>query len=101
MNSEVVETWHAIIISRNIACAKKLRGLRQKLDALRVQTGPSRSKCEGFRRKLICCKAISFFKTDLNSRLFVYSIDTIQSHRLKFQRFLTSFTIFHAFNDLF
>ena len=29
----------------NIACAVKLRGLRQKLDALRVRTGQSVSKC--------------------------------------------------------
>ena len=35
----------------HIACAKNLRGLRQKLDALRVQTGPSPSKYEGFKRK--------------------------------------------------
>ena len=45
----------------HIACAKKLRGLRQKLDALRVQTGPSLSKYQGFGRKLSCYKDISFF----------------------------------------
>ena len=45
----------------HIACAKKLRGLRQKLDALRVQTGPSLSKYQGFGRKLKCYKDISFF----------------------------------------
>src|SRR3954464_9064449 len=85
----------------HITCVQKLRGLRQKLDALRVQTGPSLSKCEGFSRKLICYKGISFFKTILNSRLFVHSICTIQRHILKFEPFLTSFAIFHAFNDLF
>ena len=42
-------------------CVQKLRGLWQKLDARRVQTGPSLSKYEGFRRKLICFKGISFF----------------------------------------
>ena len=42
-------------------CVQKLRGLRQKLDALRVQTGPSLSKYKGFTRKLICYKDISFF----------------------------------------
>ena len=31
----------------HIACAKKLRGLRQKLDALRVQTEQSLSKYQG------------------------------------------------------
>ena len=45
----------------HITRVQKLRGLRQKLDALRVQTGPSLSKYKGFRRKLICYKDISFF----------------------------------------
>jgi len=45
----------------HITCVQKLRGLRQKLNALRVQTGPSLSKCEGFRRKLNSYKGISFF----------------------------------------
>src|ERR1041385_3168928 len=85
----------------HITCVQKLRGLRQKLDALRVQTGPSLSKHKGFKRKLICYKDISFFLTYFNSRFFLHSICTIQSHILKFQPFLTSFAIFHAFNDLF
>ena len=46
----------------HITCVQKLRGLRQKLDALRVQTGPSLSKYKGFRRKLICYKDISISK---------------------------------------
>ena len=46
-----------------------MRGLRQKLDALRVQNGQSLSKYQGFGRKLICYKGISFFGTYLNSRL--------------------------------
>ena len=37
-----------------------MRGLRQKLDALRVQNGQSLSKYQGFGRKLICYKGISF-----------------------------------------
>ena len=45
----------------HITCVQKLRGLRQKLDALRVQTGPSLSKYKGLRRKLISYKDISFF----------------------------------------
>src|SRR4051812_3420329 len=85
----------------HITCVQKLRGLRQKLDALRVQTGPSFSKYKGFRRKLSCYKDISFFKTYFNSILFLHSMCTIQSHILKFQPFLTSFAIFNAFNDLF
>src|SRR5215216_533111 len=46
----------------HIECAKNLRGLRQKLDALRVQTGQSLSKYQCFGRKLICYKGIPFFK---------------------------------------
>src|SRR3954466_12229375 len=45
----------------HINCVQKLRGLRQKLDALRVQTGPSLSKYKGLRRKLICYKDIAIF----------------------------------------
>ena len=85
----------------HIACAKNLRGLRQKHDALRVQIEPSPSKYESFERKLICYKGISFYWTNFDSRLFVHSICTIQSHILIFQPFLTSFTIFHIFTDLF
>ena len=47
----------------HIACAKKLRGLREKLDALRVQTGQSLSKYQGLGRKLVNYKGISFFLT--------------------------------------
>src|SRR3954465_15633097 len=35
----------------HIACLQKLRGLRQKLDALRVQTRPSLSNLRGFETK--------------------------------------------------
>ena len=45
----------------HITCARKLRGLRQKLDALRVQNGQSLSKYQDFIRKLVCYKGISFF----------------------------------------
>ena len=85
----------------HIACAKKLRGLRQKLDALRVQNGQSLSKYQGFGRKLICYKGISLFWTYLNSRLFVCSKCTIQSHISNFQPFLTSFGLFRAFTHIF
>ena len=50
-----------------------MRGLRQKLDALRVQNRQSLSKYKGFIRKLIWYKGISFSWTYLNSILFVCS----------------------------
>ena len=46
----------------HIARARKLRGLRQELDALRVQNGQSLSKYQDFIRKLVCYKGISFFE---------------------------------------
>ena len=85
----------------HIACARKYRGLRQKLDAFRVQNRQSPSKYEGFIRKLVCYKGISFFKTYLNSWLCVCSKCTIQSQIIIFQSFLTSFVIFHAFTNYF
>ena len=45
----------------HIACATKLRWLRQKLDAVRVQNGQSLSKYQGFGRKLICYTGNSKF----------------------------------------
>src|SRR3954470_3172473 len=57
----------------HITCVQKMRGLQQKMDALRVQTGPSHSKYKGFRRKLISYKDISFFQVHFNSRLFFAS----------------------------
>ena len=45
----------------HMACARKLRGLWQKLDALRVRNGQSLSKYQGFIRKLVCYKGISKF----------------------------------------
>ena len=64
----------------HIACARKLRGLRQKLDALRVQNGQSLSKYQDFIRKLVCYKGISFFKTYLNSWLLVCSKNHSKPH---------------------
>src|SRR3954470_11049433 len=78
----------------HITCVQNFRGLRQKLDALRVQTGPSLSKYKGFGRKLICFKGISFFLTHFNSRLFLHPKCNIQSHILKFQPILTTFAVF-------
>src|ERR1041385_8178440 len=41
------------------------------------------------------------FLTYFISKLIVHLICTIQSHILKFQHILTSFVIFHAFDDFF
>ena len=75
---------------------QKSRGLWQKLDALRLQNGQSLSKYQHFIRKLVCYKEISFFKTYLNSWLFVCSKCTIQSHIIIFQSFTN---LFRELND--
>ena len=59
------------------------------------------SKYQGFIRKLVCYKGISFFWTYLNSIVFLCSKCSIQSHIINFQPFLTSFVIFHAFTSYF
>ena len=89
ISNELWKGWKLAWYHRfiHIACARKLRGLRQKLDALRVQNGQSLSKYQDFIRKLVCYKGISFFKTYLNSWLFVCSKCTIQSHIINFQSF--------------
>ena len=45
----------------HIACARKYSCLRQKLDAFHVQNRQSLFKYQGFIRKLVCYKGISFF----------------------------------------
>ena len=63
----------------HIACARMWRGLRQKLDALRVQNRQSLSKYQGFIRKLVYYKGVSFF---LN--LFeLHSFSMIKMHHSK------------------
>ena len=76
MKSSTNEIWKGWNLAwyhhfTHIACARKLRGLRQKLDALRVQNAQSLSKYQGFIRKLVYYKGISFFWTYLNSILFL------------------------------
>ena len=63
ISNELWKGWKLIWYHHfiHIACARKLRGLWQKLDALRVQTGQSLSKYQDFIRKLVCYKGISFF----------------------------------------
>ena len=63
----------------HIARARKYRGLRQKMDALRVQNGQSLSKYQGFIWKLVCNKGLSFF---LN--LFeLHSFSVLKMHHSK------------------
>ena len=75
MKSTTNELWKGWKMARyhhltHIECAKKLRGLRQKLDALHVQNRQSLSKYKGFIRKLVCYKGILVFWTYMNSIVF-------------------------------
>ena len=101
--NELLKGWNLAWFHHftRIACVKKLRGLRQKLDALRVQNGQSLSKYEGFEREPMCYKGILFFWTYLKSILFVCWKCTIQRHITNFQQFLTSFVILRAFTYFF
>ena len=58
-------------------------------------------KVRGFQMKTHLFQRHFIFLNSFQLRLFFHSICTIQSYILKFQPFLTTFAIFHAFNDLF
>src|SRR3954453_13511361 len=72
LNSEKVEMYYHLT---HITCVQKLRGLRQKLDALRVQTGPSLSKYKGFTQKSCVTKTFHF--------LSLFQLKTFFAPRLK------------------
>ena len=101
MNSENVETWHGNIISPTWRVQKSREGYGKnwmhfmyKLDTLFRSMRVSDENSSGTR-------ALHFFQTYLNSRLFLRSVHTIQSDVNNFQYFLTSFAIFQSFTDLF
>src|SRR3954471_9118981 len=58
-------------------------------------------KVQGFQTETHLLQRHLFFLNLFQPKTFLHSICTIQSHILKFEPFLTSFAIFHAFNDLF
>ena len=106
MKSTANELWNGWKLAwyhhfTHIACAKKLRGLQQKLDALRVRIGQSLSKCQGFVRKLLCYKRISIFKHIWTQDFLCIEYAPFKATSSLFKPFLTSFAIFHAFHDLF
>ena len=78
-----------------------LRALREKLDALRVQTGQSPSKYQGFRRQLVDYKGFHILKHILTQDFFCIQYAAFKATSSLFNPFLTSFAIFHAFHDLF
>ena len=94
LNSEKVETWHAIIIWPTQHVCKSWEHYGKNWMHFVYKLDRLIPKYKGFTRKLICYKDISFFYTYFNSRHFLHSICTIQSQILKFQPFLTSFAFF-------
>ena len=89
----------------HITCVQKLRGLRQKLDAIRVQTGPSLSKYKGFRRKLSVTKTFhflslfqlkTFFASNATFKTTYWNFNPLWLHLL----FLLHLMIYFQLNDL-
>ena len=64
----------------HIECAKKLRGLRQKMDALHVKNGQSLSKYPGFIRKLVCYIGICFFNLFEQQTLCLFKMHHSKPH---------------------
>src|ERR1041384_6950131 len=59
-------------------------------------------KIQGFQKKThLLQRHFIFLSLFQLKTFFLHPTCNIQSHILKFQPFLTSFAIFHAFNDLF
>src|ERR1043165_7153885 len=58
-------------------------------------------KVRGFQTKTHLFQRHFIFLSLFKLKTFLHPTCNIQSHILKFQPFLTSFAIFHAFNDLF
>ena len=85
----------------HIACAKKMRGLRQKLDPLRVQNGQSLSKYQCSDENSSVTKAFHFFKLISTPDFLCVQYAPFVATSSIFDPFLTSFAIFHAFHDLF
>ena len=77
----------------HIARARKLRGLGQKLDALRVQNGQSLSKYQGFIQKLVCYKGISFFLNIFE----LHSFSVLKMHHSKPHHKFSTLSDFHRY----
>src|SRR4051812_16513402 len=58
-------------------------------------------KLQGFQTKTHLLQRHFIFLSLFQLKTFFHPTCNIQSHILKFQPYLTSFAIFHAFNDLF
>src|ERR1041384_8819337 len=58
-------------------------------------------KIRGFQTKTHLLQRHFIFLNLFQLKIFLHPTCKIQSHILKFQPFLTTFAIFHAFNDLF
>ena len=90
--------------SIHIAYARELRGLRQKLDALRVQNGQSLSKYQGYIRKLVCYNGISFFLNLFELLTFcVFKMHHSKPHHQfsTLSDFICYFTCIYGFFDLY
>ena len=85
----------------HIACAKNLRGLRQKLDALHVQNEQSLSKSKGSDANSSVRKGFQISKHISTQDFLCIQYVPFKATSSLFKPFLTSFPIFHAFTDFF
>src|SRR3954469_14221559 len=99
LNSEKVETWHGIIFDPHNMCAKVDR-ITAKTGCTSCKNWTVSFKVQGFQTKTHLLQTHFIFLSLFQLNTFLHPTCYIQSHILKFQPFVSSFGIFHAFNDL-
>src|SRR3954468_6515167 len=100
LNSEKVETWHGILNDQHNMCAKFER-ITAKTGCTSCTNWTISFKVQRFHTKTHVLQRHFIFLRLFQLKTFLHPTCNIQSHILKIQPFLTSFAIFHAFNDLF
>ena len=101
MNSEKVPSWHGIIISPALHVQESTEAYVKNWMHFVYKTDNLLRSIRVSYENSSVTHGLHFFKTYLNSWLFVCSKCTIESHIINFQPLLTSFVIFHAFSDYF
>ena len=100
MNSEKVKVGMVTSFHPHSMC-KKVERVTAKTRCTSCTKRTIYFEVSGFHTETRLLQRDFIFWTFLNSRLFLCSKFTIQSHIINFQPFLTSFVIFHAFTNYF
>ena len=106
MKSTANELWNGWKLAwyhnfTHIACAKKLRGSQEELDALRVQTDNLFRSIRVSDENSSVTKGFQFFKHIWTQDFFCVQYAPFKATSSLFKPFLPSFAIFHALHDLF